>query len=28
VKEVKGIYNDQLQSIFTKYTGLYTSLWK
>jgi hypothetical protein len=26
VKEVKGIYNDQLQSIFTKYTGLYTSL--
>jgi len=27
VKEVKGIYNDQLQKIFTQYTGLYTSLW-
>jgi ribosomal protein L5 len=26
VKEVKGVYNDQLQSIFTKYTGLYTHL--
>ena len=26
VKEVKGVYNDQLQSIFTQYTGLYTSL--
>lgn len=26
VKEVKGIHNDQLQSIFTQYTGLETSL--
>ena len=26
VKEVKGVYNDQLQSIFTQYTGLNTSL--
>ena len=26
VKQVKGIYNDQLQKIFTQYTGLYTSL--
>ena len=26
VKLVKGIYNDQLQSIFTQYTGLNTSL--
>lgn len=23
---VKGVYNDMLRSIFTKYTGLYTSL--
>ena len=26
VKEVKGVYNDQLQKIFTQYTGLNTSL--
>jgi hypothetical protein len=26
VKMVKGVYNDQLQSIFTQYTGLNTSL--
>jgi hypothetical protein len=26
VKEVKGVYNDQLQSIFTQHTGLNTSL--
>ena len=26
VATAKGVYNDQLQSIFTKYTGLYTSL--
>ena len=25
-KPVKGVYNDQLQSVFTQYTGLYTSL--
>lgn len=25
-KEVEGVYNDQLQSIFTDVTGLYTSL--
>ena len=25
-KPIKGVYNDQLQSIFTQYTGLYTSL--
>ena len=26
VKTVDGIYNDQLQEIFTQYTGLYTKL--
>ena len=26
VKKVTGVYNDQLQKIFTKHTGLYTSL--
>jgi hypothetical protein len=26
IATAKGVYNDQLQSIFTKYTGLYTSL--
>ena len=26
VAKVKRVYNDQLQSIFTKHTGLYTSL--
>ena len=26
VKKEKGVYNDQLQSIFTKNTGLYTRL--
>ena len=25
-KKLKGIYNDQLQDMFTKYTGMYTSL--
>ena len=26
VKRVTGVYNDQLQKMFTKYTGMYTSL--
>jgi hypothetical protein len=26
VKKVKGVYNDQLQKVFTKYTGMYTRL--
>ena len=26
LKKVKGVYNDQLQKMFTKYTGMYTSL--
>lgn len=26
VKKVDGVYNDQLQSVFTQYTGLKTSL--
>jgi len=26
-KTLKGIYADQLQDMFTKYTGMYTSLW-
>lgn len=26
VKEVSGVYNDQLQSVFTSTTGLYTKL--
>jgi len=26
VKKVKGVYADQLQDIFTKYTGMYTRL--
>ena len=26
LKRVKGVYADQLQSIFTKHTGMYTSL--
>ena len=26
VKTVNGVYNDQLQDIFTQHTGLYTSL--
>jgi len=26
VKKVTGVYNDQLQKMFTKYTGMYTSL--
>ena len=26
VKKIKGVYADQLQSLFTKYTGMYTSL--
>ena len=26
VKKVKGVYNDMLQKIFTKYTGMRTSL--
>jgi len=26
-KKLKGIYADQLQDMFTKYTGMYTSLW-
>ena len=26
LKKVKGVYNDQLQDMFTKYTGMYTSL--
>ena len=26
VKQLKGIYADQLQNVFTRYTGLYTSL--
>lgn len=26
VKEFKGVYNDQLQNVFTQVTGLYTSL--
>ena len=26
VKQLKGIYADQLRSMFEKYTGLYTSL--
>jgi hypothetical protein len=26
IKKVKGVYNDQLQKMFTKYTGMYTSL--
>lgn len=26
VKRIEGIYNDQLQEIFTDYTGLYTHL--
>jgi hypothetical protein len=25
-KEYKGVYNDQLQELFTQATGLYTSL--
>ena len=26
VKKIKGVYADQLQKLFTKYTGMYTSL--
>jgi glutamate decarboxylase len=26
VKKIKGVYADQLQNLFTKYTGMYTSL--
>ena len=26
VKKITGVYNDQLQKMFTKYTGMYTSL--
>jgi len=26
VKKVTGVYNDQLQKMFTKHTGMYTSL--
>ena len=26
VKKIKGVYADQLQQLFTKYTGMYTSL--
>ena len=26
LKKVKGVYNDQLQKMFTKHTGMYTSL--
>ena len=26
IKKLKGVYADQLQKIFTKYTGLYTKL--
>ena len=26
LKRVKGVYADQLQSVFTKHTGMYTSL--
>ena len=26
MRELKGIYNDQLRDIFEKYTGLYTRL--
>ena len=26
LKKVKGVYADQLQKMFTKYTGMYTSL--
>jgi hypothetical protein len=26
LKEIEGVYCDQLQTLFTKYTGLYTSL--
>ena len=26
VKKIKGVYADQLRDLFTKYTGMYTSL--